>query len=70
MAGPRGRAGNRAGMSVPFDVAVIGAGAAGLSVAYGTARLGLKVALIERGAMGGECLNYGCVPSKALLHAA
>jgi pyruvate/2-oxoglutarate dehydrogenase complex dihydrolipoamide dehydrogenase (E3) component len=53
-----------------YDLAVIGAGAAGLSVAYGAARLGLSVLLIERGAMGGECLNAGCVPSKALLHAA
>jgi pyruvate/2-oxoglutarate dehydrogenase complex dihydrolipoamide dehydrogenase (E3) component len=54
----------------PFHLAVIGAGAAGLSVAYGAARLGLRVALIERGEMGGECLNSGCIPSKALLHAA
>lgn len=53
-----------------FDVAVIGAGAAGLSVAAISAGLGLKVALIERGRMGGDCLNYGCVPSKALLAAA
>jgi pyruvate/2-oxoglutarate dehydrogenase complex dihydrolipoamide dehydrogenase (E3) component len=53
-----------------FDVAVIGAGAGGLSVAYAAARLGLRIALIERGAMGGECLNIGCVPSKALLAAA
>ncbi|MCO6418161.1 FAD-dependent oxidoreductase [Siccirubricoccus sp. KC 17139] len=52
------------------DVAVIGAGAAGLSVAAISANLGLKVALIERGRMGGDCLNYGCVPSKALLAAA
>jgi len=51
------------------DVAVIGAGAAGLSVAAICAGLGLKVALIERGRMGGDCLNYGCVPSKALLAA-
>ena len=51
------------------DVAVIGAGAAGLSVAAISAGLGLKVALIERGRMGGDCLNYGCVPSKALLAA-
>lgn len=50
-----------------FDVAIIGAGAAGLSVAAISAGLGLKVALIERGEMGGDCLNYGCVPSKALL---
>lgn len=53
-----------------FDVAVIGAGAAGLSVAAISSGLGLKVALIERGRMGGDCLNYGCVPSKALLAAA
>ena len=52
-----------------FDIAVIGAGAAGLSVAAGAAQLGASVALIERGAMGGDCLNTGCVPSKALLAA-
>lgn len=52
------------------DVAVIGAGAAGLSVAAISAGLGLKVVLFERGEMGGDCLNYGCVPSKALLAAA
>ncbi|BDG71069.1 dihydrolipoyl dehydrogenase family protein [Roseomonas fluvialis] len=51
------------------DVAIIGAGAAGLSVAAISAGLGLKVALFERGEMGGDCLNYGCVPSKALLAA-
>ncbi len=53
-----------------FDVVVIGAGAAGLSVASISAGLGLRVALVERGRMGGDCLNYGCVPSKALLAAA
>jgi len=53
-----------------FDFAVIGAGAAGLSVASVVAQLGLKVALIERDRMGGDCLNVGCVPSKALLAAA
>src|SRR5271165_1370233 len=53
-----------------FDLAVIGAGAAGLSVAAAAAQLGAKVALIERGRMGGDCLNAGCVPSKALLAAA
>lgn len=51
------------------DVAVIGAGSGGLSVAAGAAQLGLKVVLFERGEMGGDCLNYGCVPSKALLAA-
>jgi pyruvate/2-oxoglutarate dehydrogenase complex dihydrolipoamide dehydrogenase (E3) component len=53
-----------------FDVVVIGAGAAGLSVAAISAGLGLKVAMVERHRMGGDCLNYGCVPSKALLAAA
>jgi pyruvate/2-oxoglutarate dehydrogenase complex dihydrolipoamide dehydrogenase (E3) component len=53
-----------------FDVVVIGAGAAGLSAASLSAALGLKVALVERERMGGDCLNYGCVPSKALLAAA
>ena len=52
-----------------FDLAVIGAGAAGLSVTAVAAQLGLRVALIERDRMGGDCLNTGCVPSKALLAA-
>jgi pyruvate/2-oxoglutarate dehydrogenase complex dihydrolipoamide dehydrogenase (E3) component len=49
---------------------VIGAGAAGLTVAAVAAQLGARTVLIERGEMGGECLNTGCVPSKALLAAA
>jgi pyruvate/2-oxoglutarate dehydrogenase complex dihydrolipoamide dehydrogenase (E3) component len=53
-----------------FDLAIIGAGAAGLSVAAGASQLGARVALIERNRMGGDCLNTGCVPSKALLAAA
>ena len=52
------------------DVCVIGAGAAGLSVAVGAAQLGARTVLFEKGTMGGDCLNYGCVPSKALLAAA
>ncbi len=52
------------------DLAIIGAGSAGLSVAAGAAQLGLKVVLFEKGEMGGDCLNYGCVPSKALIAAA
>lgn len=52
------------------DLIVIGAGSAGLTAAGGAAMFGLKVALIEQGAMGGECLNTGCVPSKALIAAA
>jgi pyruvate/2-oxoglutarate dehydrogenase complex dihydrolipoamide dehydrogenase (E3) component len=52
------------------DMCVIGAGSGGLSVAAGASQLGMKTVLIERGKMGGDCLNYGCVPSKALLAAA
>ena len=53
-----------------FDLCIIGAGSGGLSVAAGAAQLGLSVALIEKDKMGGDCLNTGCVPSKALLEAA
>lgn len=52
------------------DVCIIGAGSGGLSVAAGAAQLGLRTALIERDRMGGDCLNSGCVPSKALIAAA
>lgn len=52
------------------DVCVIGGGSGGLSVASGAAQLGARTLLIEKGEMGGDCLNYGCVPSKALLHVA
>jgi pyruvate/2-oxoglutarate dehydrogenase complex dihydrolipoamide dehydrogenase (E3) component len=52
------------------DVCVIGAGSGGLNLASGAAQLGAKTVLIERGATGGDCLNVGCVPSKALLHVA
>jgi pyruvate/2-oxoglutarate dehydrogenase complex dihydrolipoamide dehydrogenase (E3) component len=57
---PRGR----------YNLVVIGAGTAGLVSAAGAAQLGARVALIERHLMGGDCLNYGCVPSKALIRAA
>jgi len=52
------------------DLCVIGAGAGGLTVAAGAAQMGARVALVERDRMGGDCLNYGCVPSKALVAAA
>ena len=52
------------------DVCVIGAGSGGLSVAAACASFGVEVVLIERHKMGGDCLNYGCVPSKALIAAA
>ena len=53
-----------------YNVVVIGAGTAGLVTAAGTAGLGGRVALIERNKMGGDCLNFGCVPSKALISSA
>jgi pyruvate/2-oxoglutarate dehydrogenase complex dihydrolipoamide dehydrogenase (E3) component len=53
-----------------YNMVVIGAGTAGLVTAAGAAGLGAKVALIERDLMGGDCLNFGCVPSKALISAA
>ncbi|MDX2265834.1 MAG: FAD-dependent oxidoreductase [Hyphomicrobiales bacterium] len=55
---------------VQADICIIGAGSAGLSVAAGAAQMGAKVVLIEKGEMGGDCLNTGCVPSKALIAAA
>ena len=56
--------------SVETDLCVIGAGSAGLAVAAGAAQMGAAVVLIEKGRMGGDCLNYGCVPSKSLIAAA
>jgi pyruvate/2-oxoglutarate dehydrogenase complex dihydrolipoamide dehydrogenase (E3) component len=53
-----------------YNVVVVGAGSGGLVVAAGAAGLGGRVALVERHEMGGDCLNTGCVPSKALLRAA
>jgi pyruvate/2-oxoglutarate dehydrogenase complex dihydrolipoamide dehydrogenase (E3) component len=55
--------------SIKADLAIIGAGSGGLSAAAGAAQLGAKVVLIEKHKMGGDCLNYGCVPSKALIAA-
>ncbi len=57
---PRGR----------YNLVVVGAGTAGLVTAAGAAGLGARVALVERRLMGGDCLNVGCVPSKALIRAA
>ncbi len=53
-----------------YNLVVLGAGTAGLVAAAGAAGLGAKVALVERRLMGGDCLNYGCVPSKALIRVA
>jgi pyruvate/2-oxoglutarate dehydrogenase complex dihydrolipoamide dehydrogenase (E3) component len=57
-------------MSESFDVVVIGGGTAGLVTASGCARLGRKVALVDRAALGGDCLWTGCVPTKALVSSA
>jgi len=56
--------------SARYNLVIIGAGTAGLVTAAGAAGLGAKVALVERELMGGDCLNVGCVPSKALISAA
>ena len=53
-----------------YDLAIIGGGSAGLSVAAAAAQFGEKVVLFEKGEMGGDCLNFGCVPSKSLIAAA
>ncbi|MDG2365087.1 MAG: FAD-dependent oxidoreductase, partial [Methylococcaceae bacterium] len=51
-----------------YDLCVIGGGAAGLTAAAGAATLGAKVVLIEKNALGGDCLYSGCIPSKTLIH--
>ena len=55
---------------ITADICVIGGGAGGLSVAAGASQLGANVVLLESGKMGGDCLNHGCVPSKAMIAAA
>lgn len=55
---------------IDTDICVIGAGSGGLSVAAGAVQMGARVVLIEAGEMGGDCLNAGCIPSKALIAAA
>src|ERR1043166_5245723 len=65
---PRGA--GRSPETLTPDICVIGAGSGGLSVAAAAAAFGVPVVLVEKGKMGGDCLNYGCVPSKALLAAA
>ena len=54
---------------IQTDICVIGAGSGGLSVAAGAVQMGARVVLIEKGDMGGDCLNTGCVPSKSLIAA-
>ncbi|QFS81542.1 Mercuric reductase [Roseivivax sp. THAF40] len=55
--------------TIKTDLLVIGAGSGGLSVVAGAAQMGADVVLLERHKMGGDCLNYGCVPSKAIIKA-
>lgn len=55
---------------IDTDICIIGAGSGGLSVAAGAVQMGARVVLVEGGEMGGDCLNAGCVPSKALIAAA
>ncbi|MGB3668516.1 MAG: FAD-dependent oxidoreductase [Phormidesmis sp.] len=57
-------------MSVEYDLVIIGGGSAGLVAASAGAQINAKVALIEKAKLGGDCLHYGCVPSKSLIHAA
>ena len=54
---------------IDTDLCIIGGGSAGLSIAAGASQMGAEVVLVEGGKMGGDCLNYGCVPSKSLLAA-
>src|ERR1700756_4992450 len=54
-------------MAIDFDVLVIGAGPGGYVTAIRAAQLGMKTAIVEREALGGVCLNWGCIPTKALL---
>ena len=53
-----------------YEVAVIGGGSAGLTIASGAASFGARVVMVEKSAMGGDCLHYGCVPTKALIRSA
>ena len=56
--------------SGPYDIVVLGGGSGGYACALRAAELGMSVALVERDVLGGTCLNRGCIPTKALLHAA
>ena len=55
---------------ISADICVIGGGSGGLLVAAGASQMGAEVVLFEPGKMGGDCLNYGCVPSKSMIAAA
>jgi len=57
-------------MTTDFDIVILGAGSGGYACALRAAQLGMSVALVEKGKLGGTCLHVGCIPTKALLHAA
>lgn len=57
-------------MADEFDIIVLGGGSGGYATAFRASELGLRVALVEKDKVGGTCLHYGCIPTKALLHAA
>ena len=57
-------------MSDEPDVVVLGGGSGGYAAALRAAQLGLRVTLVEKGKLGGTCLHRGCIPTKAILHAA
>src|SRR5215207_10056541 len=59
-----------AGSAQPFDLVVLGAGSGGYACALRAAQLGFTVALVEKDKVGGTCLHRGCIPTKAMLHAA
>jgi dihydrolipoamide dehydrogenase len=69
-AGSDAQAGDGAGTDQVFDVVILGGGSGGYACAFRSAELGLSVALVEKDKLGGTCLHYGCIPTKALLHAA
>ena len=56
-------------MAIKYDLIIIGAGPGGYTAALKAAGFGMKVAVIERDKLGGVCINRGCIPTKALLHA-
>ena len=58
------------GSSNDFDLVVLGAGTGGYTAAFRAAQLGLKVALVDQGKVGGTCLHIGCIPTKAMLESA